>query len=105
MHAVYAWQPAVSRIDSAGPKTTQQALEACQAWAAPFADSVVTIDTIAEEGLPALVVSDAVRRADAGLLVVGTRGAGGFSGLRLGSVALRLLQHATVPIVVVPPRE
>lgn len=47
-------------------------------------------------------MSEAVQRCDAGLLVVGTRGSGGFSGLRLGSVALKLLQNAVVPIVVVP---
>lgn len=103
VHAVYAWQAGVSLIDSAGPNTTQQALEACRAWVAPFAGSAVTIDAIVEEGLPARVVSEVVRRSGAGVLVVGTRGAGGFGGLRLGSVALRLLQNAIVPIVVVPP--
>jgi nucleotide-binding universal stress UspA family protein len=36
------------------------------------------------------------------LLVVGTRGSGGFDGLRLGSVADAALRHADCPVLVVP---
>jgi nucleotide-binding universal stress UspA family protein len=36
----------------------------------------------------------------AGLLVVGDRGTGGLPGLRLGSVALTMLQHADCSVVI-----
>ncbi|WP_406411408.1 universal stress protein [Streptomyces sp. NBC_01614] len=51
---------------------------------------------------PAAALLDAAR--DAGLLVVGTRGTGGFDGLSVGSVALRVAAAAPCPVVLVPQR-
>lgn len=49
---------------------------------------------------PWAALENASRRA--GLLVVGSRGTGGFEGLRLGSVAAAVLEHSRCPVVVVP---
>jgi nucleotide-binding universal stress UspA family protein len=51
------------------------------------------------EGHAAQVLLDAA--ADADLLVVGSRGHGGFAGMLLGSVSQHLAAHARCPVVVV----
>lgn len=51
------------------------------------------------QGLPAEVLTDAARPGD--LLVVGSRGHGGFADLLLGSVSQQCVHHATCPVVVV----
>ena len=55
------------------------------------------------EGSPAEILIEASRDAD--LLVVGSRGLGGFKGLLLGSVSQQCSQHARCPIVIVGPHE
>jgi nucleotide-binding universal stress UspA family protein len=40
---------------------------------------------------------------DADMIVVGSRGAGGFSRMMLGSTSALVTQHADCPVVVIPP--
>ncbi len=52
------------------------------------------------EGPPAQALLDHARTAD--LLVVGSRGLGGFKSLLLGSVSQQVVHHAPCPVVIVP---
>lgn len=57
---------------------------------------------IVEEGNAAKVLLDASK--DAELLIVGSRGRGGFVGLLLGSVSASCAEHASCPVLVVHDR-
>ena len=59
----------------------------------------VNVTSMVHRGGPAHVILTAAD--DAELLVVGSRGLGGFRGLLLGSVSQAVLHHATCPVVVV----
>lgn len=54
-------------------------------------------------GGPARPIADIAREAGADLIVVGTRGHMGLSGILLGSVTQRLLHLAHQPVLAVPP--
>jgi nucleotide-binding universal stress UspA family protein len=54
-------------------------------------------------GFPAEVLLTAGRDAD--MIVVGSRGSGGFSRLLLGSVSSQVAHYAQCPVVVIPSRD
>ena len=62
----------------------------------------VEIRPVVVEGNPAQALLDMAKGAD--LLVVGSRGHGGFTGALLGSVSQHVVHHAPCPVVVVRGR-
>ncbi|MFM2076804.1 MAG: hypothetical protein RJA49_694 [Actinomycetota bacterium] len=73
-------------------------LEACAQQVRATAPTLRCHSIISEQS-PAKAIIDAGKEAD--LLVVGSRGHGGFAALLLGSVSRTVLQHSSVPVVVV----
>jgi nucleotide-binding universal stress UspA family protein len=61
----------------------------------------VVVEQRLVQGKPAKVLAEATRGAE--LIVVGTRGHGGFARLLLGSTSNSLLHHAQCPVLVVRP--
>jgi nucleotide-binding universal stress UspA family protein len=59
-----------------------------------------SVNVVALSGFPATTLIDASENAD--LIVVGSRGGGGFGALFLGSVSSQVVHHAKCPVVVVP---
>jgi nucleotide-binding universal stress UspA family protein len=85
---------------------TEKAREAAQAetdkvlagLAGPRPEAV-TVKAV--HGFPAEELINASKDAD--MIVVGSRGAGGFARLLMGSVAGQVTQHAYCPVLIVPP--
>ena len=75
----------------------EQQFEEMLATVPPMDDLEVQRTLIA--GNPAEVLVEASREAS--LLVVGSRGVGGFRGLMVGSVSMQCISHAHCPVVVV----
>lgn len=76
----------------------RRTLEEARAEAAAVAPEV-TISTASHQEAPAAALIEASEGAE--LLVVGSRGLGGFRGLLLGSISLQCSQHARCPVVIV----
>ena len=107
--AVIAWQPmALSPWGAEGwaafppdwdpAANAQSALEHALATAFDSARPA-GLRTAVIEGTPAAVLLDV--SVDATMLVLGSRGHGGFAGLLLGSVSSACAEHAKVPVLVI----
>jgi nucleotide-binding universal stress UspA family protein len=87
-------------VDRHAPeRAAQHVLDTCVESAHVPADSTVRIERILVRDRPSPALLEAAKGAD--LLVVGSRGHGGFTGLLLGSVSSQCLHHAGCPVVVV----
>ena len=65
-------------------------------------DSAVTVRRHALDGSPAALLTEFSAAVD--LLVVGTRGRGGFAGLLLGSTSQTVIAHSDCPVMAVPAK-
>ncbi len=81
------------------PKEAQEMLDKSLAEAGAGA-SGVEVSTVVRQGQAADIVCEEAKGAE--LLVVGSRGLGGFRGLLLGSVSQQCAHHAPCPVVIVP---
>jgi nucleotide-binding universal stress UspA family protein len=86
--------PVLDKLRQAAEKMTHEA-EDRLAEAKP-----ASVEVRAISGFAVKELVDASQGAD--LLVVGSRGGGGFGRLVLGSVSSQVLQHAACPVVTVP---
>lgn len=110
VRAVYSWHIPTLALAPAPfgtviPAPTELQEAATEALTTILADVTapegVSVIPVVREGPAASVLLDEAR--DASLLVVGSRGHGGFTGLLLGSVSQQCASHSTCPVVVVHP--
>ena len=103
LEVVHAWtllgQPEDGTFDPTyGEPQARQWLDAELGALGDVVDGV-EVERIVVNDLGAPALLDAGKRAD--LLVVGSRGRGGFRGLLLGSVSSQVVQHAPCPVAVI----
>jgi nucleotide-binding universal stress UspA family protein len=72
-------------------------------WCAPLLDSGIEYRLLCVEGAPVQVLLSVAEREGTSLIVVGSRGAGGFEELLLGSTSHQVAEHSSCPVLVVPP--
>jgi nucleotide-binding universal stress UspA family protein len=104
--AVHAWRdllvdPTLAPLvdwDAAEVDEREVLAERLAGWGGTYSD--VAVRRLVVRDRPARALVDESRRAQ--LVVVGSRGRGGFTGLLLGSVSQALVHHAHCPVAVVP---
>jgi nucleotide-binding universal stress UspA family protein len=71
-------------------------------WCAPLNDADVRSLRLVRDGNPVSVLLDVAEEVGADLIVVGSRGLGGYPELLLGSTSTQVAQHSTRPVLIVP---
>ena len=102
---ITAWHypPVPSTVEDSGMNDSLHAAERIQADALQTVNAEgVQIEKITARTLPAEALLDASKDAD--LVVVGSRGHGGFASLLLGSVSSQIAHHASCPVLIVRPK-
>ena len=108
LHALTSWQTSMSYgspgyAPQMSPSISESLHDVAERMAAGAAEQAraagVEADGAVQEGQAADVLIAAAATAD--LLVVGSRGHGGFTGLLLGSVSAQVAHHAPCPVVIV----
>ena len=108
VHAVAVWHQPLQFGANALARTPAKDFEdEARAWLGTAIDEsgepASSVRTHIERGDPSTVLLDHALGVD--LLVVGNHGRGGLAGAMLGSIALRVAQHARCPVVLVPAPE
>jgi nucleotide-binding universal stress UspA family protein len=109
LRAVHVWSdpgatgpcgrtPLIYNLETVAAEHAHRLNDALAGWRDKYPDVEVVAEVV--HGRPVRILAGVSARTD--LLMVGTRGRGGFAGLVLGSVSHGLLHHAHCPLAVVP---
>ena len=103
--APMAWYPALLETaagEVVAESSPEQQAEALGAEAVQSASGVNVVTRTIHSDSAASAILEAARDAD--LVVVGSRGHGGFAGLHIGSVSVQVTNHSPCPVLVVRPK-
>ena len=103
--APMSWYPAMLETaagEIVAEDSPEQQAEALSAAAAQAAAGVNVVTRTIQNDSAASAILEAAREAD--LVVIGSRGHGGFAGLHIGSVSTQVVSHSPCPVLVVRPK-
>lgn len=102
--AVYAFEPFAEWVPADDPNSWRRtAVTNVRSWVAPIEAAGVPVRVEVRRDIhPVGALRAAIDEAPDTLAVVGARGVGGFSGLRLGRVPIQLVHHSGAVVVMAP---
>ncbi|GED97023.1 universal stress protein [Gordonia crocea] len=86
-------------VERMSAEATEAVAERLAGYAQDYPD--VTVERVVVPDDPGKAIIAAADARKASLIVVGSRGRGGFKGLLLGSTSQKVLQHAATPVMIV----
>ena len=98
------WYDAGGSLDRAKEELTEQYRELTDRIAKQLKEAGLIVETIVRDGNPKRQIVATAKEWSADLIVMGSQGHSGISGLLLGNTAQSVMSHAQCPVEIVPAR-
>lgn len=103
--AVFAFDPLLEWVAESDSRSWRRRAESeVNTWIEPIEAAGVAVEIdVDRDTQPVAAITRAIEAHPGSVAVLGTRGLGGFSGIRLGRIPLQLVHHTTAAVILVPP--
>lgn len=95
------WRRGAALLESVRQTLEEEGQEIVTDVARQIQEAGLACDGLVVEGSPPEGILKAIEEETPDLVIMGSRGVGGFAGLSLGSVAETVVRHSPVPVLVV----
>ena len=102
LHAIYVPEAAEVNMAAYLDKIQSESDQLMAACRKRVEDAGVTVDSLVVRGVPSHRITETAQEQQADLIVMGTHGRTGLRHMLIGSVAERVVRHASCPVMVVP---
>ena len=102
LHAIYVPEAAEVNLAAYLDKIQSESDQLMAACRKRVEDAGVAADSLVVRGVPSHRITETAQERQADLIVMGTHGRTGLRHMLIGSVAERVVRHASCPVMVVP---
>lgn len=102
LHAIYVPEAAEVNLAAYLDKIQSESDQLMAACRKRVEDAGVAVDSLVVRGVPSHRITETAQEQQADLIVMGTHGRTGLRHMLIGSVAERVVRHASCPVMVVP---